>query len=122
MTTVEHVVLTSESRRKLRKVKYWSFGTVADSIECANSWSIPEDITEYVDLRDKLEESFAKFFELKNRDDVHIKNFQANILSFHKGVYPDFTPEPKRKTPAKKRPKPGTKASKGTGRAKNAKG
>ena len=101
MTTIEDVVLTRESRKRLRKIKYWSFGNVADTIECATSWWIPEDIHEYSDLKETLERHLAEFFELEDPDAVEIKSLRTNILSFHKGVYPDYSSDRKATRTAK---------------------
>lgn len=118
MTTVRDVVLLPESRKILKKIPYWSFGTVADTIECACSWTIPGDIHEYADLRDELEKGLDEFFELKPGS-VKIKRLESNILSFEKGIYPDYSPDrkPRKKSSGKK---PVRKKSSGRKVKKNA--
>lgn len=115
MTTVENVVLTDDSRKRLSKIPYWSFGNVADSIEFATSWSVPEDVHEYSDLRDVLEKGLADFFSLEDPSAVKIKRFETNILSFEKGIYPDYDDERPRKR--KKSGKPSVKPKSGNAKS-----
>ena len=128
MISVQNVVLTPESRKKLKKIKYWSFGTVADTIECSTSWTVPVDTYEYSDLRDALTKGFVEFFSLEDPSMVEIRRFDSDILRFEKGVYPDYSDiyEKKRKrSPKKTKTKTKTKTKigpklKSTGKAKGA--
>lgn len=126
MISVNHIVLTPESRKKLKKIKYWSYGNVADTIECADTWSVPIESCEYVDIRDALVNGFVQFFSLKDPSMVEIKRFESNILSFDKGIYPDYSKDtPVRKKPSSKKKtvskqKPTKKTVKKTRKGRNA--
>lgn len=65
------------------------FGDVASSIECGDWW-IPSDTHEYVDIRDNMIDMLIDFYSLTNDELVEIKSFDSDILSFDKGIYPDY--------------------------------
>ena len=80
---IRNIKLTKASYRQLKKVPYWLYGSVADSIECGN-WHVPSDTIEYIDIKHNLENEFKEFYNLTD-EIVKIKSFESDILSFHKG-------------------------------------
>lgn len=85
------VRLTKKSYDSLKSLKNSMWGNVADAIECP-VWMIPSETYEYGELKKMFETEVAKeFFSLPESAVVEVQSFKSNILSFHDGIYPDYS-------------------------------
>ena len=88
---LKNVRLTKASYDSLKKIKNELWGNVANAIE-SPIWIIPFDSYEYTDIKNEMEcVGIPEMFELPENAVVEIQSFESNILSFHKGIYPDYS-------------------------------
>ena len=90
---LKNVRLTKASYDSLKKVKVPMWGNVVNAIE-SPVWLIPFDSYEYADIKEEMEKNaIPAMFEdnLPENAIIEIQSFDSNILSFHKGVYPDYS-------------------------------
>lgn len=89
---IREIVLSILSRERLSELKDDLYGDKAYAIESGNWW-IPSDTHEYVDLRDRMVNSLHVFFDIPKDVPIEILSFKSDILSFEKGVYPQYQEE-----------------------------
>lgn len=87
--SIKNVMLSTASKRQLRKIKDNIWGNVVNAIECPE-WYIPSDTIEYVDVRDSLIDGIREMFNIDKDILIEVEYFETNMLSFTKGVYPNY--------------------------------
>jgi len=87
---IRNIMLTKESYKQCKKIKVDLWGNLANAIEGGN-WYIPSNTHEYADLKHDMEKSMCSFFNIKKEKLlVEIQYFESDILSFEKGVHPNY--------------------------------
>lgn len=86
---INNVMLTKESYRQCRKVKNGIHGNIAYAIEGCEWW-MESETYEYADLKKSLEDAIRDFYGLDDKVLVEIQYFDSGILSFEKGVHPNW--------------------------------
>ena len=86
---VHDIRLTKDSKKSLKGFKTWDNYPVVWAIEEGN-WHVPSETYEYADIKARLEDNLADFYEIPKNVKIEIKSFKSDILSFEKGVYPEY--------------------------------
>jgi len=86
---VHHIKLSKESRKILNKIKDKFGGRVSDHIEYSN-WYFPFNSCVYSKIRNNLVKMIRQTYNVPDDVDIHIKSFEAGILSFEDGIYPEY--------------------------------